>query len=453
MVARPPDCFEKAGRQIEKEANLRQITEIEIAQIRAWRTKQSHNFMLERAWEAEKVMNERILGNIHDGYVDEIKQTLVQRGIDPNFETVLAVGVAFTEADEGALELYKHNQQPPEVPEIESCASTPIVLHVDKWLLETYTNGKTRADYHGVIKGFGLWASEYHKLSSVESISRSVAGKFISSEAMVLHKKTVKKKVSALAGYWNWQRSKHDLSIKNVWKDQPYPHAIQSNAGKGFEGEDLPSKRPFTDNELSLLLNGIMAQPLADMIRISALSGMAGNEIVSLKVCDCQNDTMTIRKASAKNKFRVRHVPIHPDLVVIINNRCDGKDGQGFLFGEIPEPASDKRNRFAAKGQEFTRKRRQLGVDDHPKHLKKSRIDFHSLRRWFTAKAQEVMENGVEGGKAAGFTRWTIDDVTGHKRDEKDMTMGLYAGVSSLEAMRACVDAVKLPITKTNDSI
>lgn len=53
-----------------------------------------------------------------------------------------------------------------------------------------------------------------------------------------------------------------------------------------------------------------------------------------------------------------------------------------------------------------------------------------------------------------GYTPWTIANVVGHKVEDgtRDgpplllgMTMGRYAGTASLEAMRACVEAVALP--------
>lgn len=76
-------------------------------------------------------------------------------------------------------------------------------------------------------------------------------------------------------------------------------------------------------------------------------------------------------------------------------------------------------------------------------------MDFHSWRRWFVRKAVEGLERG-----AKGYTPWTIANVVGHKAENGTlegiplplgMTMGRYAGATSLEAMRACVEAVKLP--------
>jgi len=57
--------------------------------------------------------------------------------------------------------------------------------------------------------------------------------------------------------------------------------------------------------------------------------------------------------------------------------------------------------------------------------------NFHSFRRWFISKAEQ-----------AGIDERIISDVVGHKR--QSMT-GRYSAGASMEQMRACVEAVKLP--------
>ena len=57
-----------------------------------------------------------------------------------------------------------------------------------------------------------------------------------------------------------------------------------------------------------------------------------------------------------------------------------------------------------------------------------------------------AIATGDDEGRAAGFTKYTVDDVTGHVRDKKDMTGGVYQGPSTPDAMKACVEAVKLPL-------
>ena len=76
-------------------------------------------------------------------------------------------------------------------------------------------------------------------------------------------------------------------------------------------------------------------------------------------------------------------------------------------------------------------------------------MDFHSWRRWFVRSAIEALERG-----AGGYTAWTIARVVGHKPEGGEidgvalplgMTMARYAGGSSADSLRACVEAVRLP--------
>jgi integrase len=254
-------------------------------------------------------------------------------------------------------------------------------------------------------------------------------------------KKTAQKKISALSQYWGWLDGKGLAVGENVWAGQPFPKAAVGN----LQDDDEPAKRAFCDDEVAVLVQGVTRQPLADIIRIAALSGMTVNEIASLKVSDCGDGTMTVRSNSAKNPYRRRDVPIHSALRHIVDRRMTGKSQSDCLFEEIADSSSVARNRGSAVSTAFTRARRKLGVDDQPAHLTKSRVDFHSFRRWFTTKAMNAIATGDEHGRAAGFTKYTVDDVTGHVRDKKDMTGGVYQGPSTYEAMKACVEAFRLP--------
>jgi hypothetical protein len=63
-----------------------------------------------------------------------------------------------------------------------------------------------------------------------------------------------------------------------------------------------------------------------------------------------------------------------------------------------------------------------------------SNIEFHSFRRWFITKAEE-----------AGVPPNIISTVVGHAGGLQGMTLGVYSGGPSLDQLRACVGAVRLP--------
>lgn len=87
-----------------------------------------------------------------------------------------------------------------------------------------------------------------------------------------------------------------------------------------------------------------------------------------------------------------------------------------------------------AWGEARDRHRERLGVHEKPEGQRQSNIDFHSFRRWFITKAEQ-----------AGIPPNIISMVVGHAEGRKGMTLGVYSGGPSLDQMRACVEAVRLP--------
>ena len=113
------------------------------------------------------------------------------------------------------------------------------------------------------------------------------------------------------------------------------------------------------------------------------------------------------------------------------------------MFDELTDPPpGTAMERGQPISKSFMRERRALGVDERPEGRRHSRIDFHSFRRWFIKKARDAIHAG-----ATGYDQWTIADVVGHDRESEglSMTMGRYPGRAPEAAMRACVEAVKLP--------
>jgi integrase len=153
---------------------------------------------------------------------------------------------------------------------------------------------------------------------------------------------------------------------------------------------------------------------LADAIRIDALSGMRREEMAMLRVGDCVDGLFSI--TAGKTAAAVRQLPIHSDLVAIVARRCAGKNADAFLFEELggaPKPGS-LRGRGSLITQKFERLRTGLGiVDKSSKEQRRSRVNFHSLRKFFISQAEK-----------AGIFPWTIAAVVGHKCG--GMTLGKY---------------------------
>lgn len=314
---------------------------------------------------------------------------------------------------------------------IAGATATPIMLLVETWLSERPVKARQKMDYRRAVVKFDAFLVAERGHPVLERVSRRIAGAYVSSRiAGGTHPKTLNKDVSALSTYWRWLETKGHVET-NVWAKQ------------GVRKKELPrseGKRPFNDDEVKLLLGAEGPRYLTHAIRFAALTGMRVEEIARLKVRDCQNGIFDIHVA--KTKAGVRKVPIHSGLEDLIALRMKDKKQGDYLFDELPTPgilsASERSQKISKR---FTQLRRSLGVDDRVEGARQARADFHSLRRWFIRKAGDALQAG-----ATGFSPWTIAQVVGHEGGlPLAMTMVKYRGEDNEAALRACVEAVKLP--------
>ncbi|KQQ15512.1 hypothetical protein ASF56_23800 [Methylobacterium sp. Leaf122] len=301
-----------------------------------------------------------------------------------------------------------------------------------------------RDDIKRALGRLEAWCDSTRTPKTVEAITQRVAGRFIHDQFIEpgVSIKTANKDLSALRSYWRWLAKRHGTK-ENPWLQQSL------EAPKQRREEGSAKKRPFTDHEVRTLLKGIRSEREREFSKMSALSGLRLEEVAGLRVRDCANGCL--RVTDSKTPSGLRTIPAHPALVPLIAKRSKDKTPEAYLFHDLEEqrPGS-KRDRSAPVSQAFTRERRRLGVDERASEAQRqSNVDFHSWHRWFVRKAVEGLERG-----AKGYTPWTIANVVGHKVEDGTldgiklplgMTMGVYAGEASLEAMRACVEAVTLP--------
>lgn len=329
--------------------------------------------------------------------------------------------------------------------------ATPVISLLDAWILERRYSGAVENRQRLSVRRYEAWAREKYEPTHIEGISRKVAGKYVSHlMAQAIDPVTGNKALSALTNYWAWLYERGHFEGANPWLKQRITRkkSVRASDGGG-------AKRPFTTDEVKKLLNGMSADKpkgvalaMLDMSKTSALTGGRIGEIAELRVkhLDLKEGTVTLPGEKTENAYRI--IPLHSELVSLLSSRANKKEPEGFLFQELPKQKSDARGRAAPVSQAFTRIRRKLKVDDVIAGNRQSRIDFHSWRRWFIRQAVEALEKG-----ATGFTAWTIADVVGHSKEDGPlpMTMGRYPGKASMEAMRACVEAVALPNLKSAD--
>jgi integrase len=263
--------------------------------------------------------------------------------------------------------------------------------------------------------------------ATIEAVTGRVASRF-KQDALVakgLNRRTANKQIHGCSAYWRWMVAQ-DHAEDNPWR------------GKGLaEGHEMAAvrERPFTDDEVRRLLTGGADQELADVMRIAALAGMRIEEIYHLRVQDCAAGVFAVGRAKAKTRAAERMVPIHSALAGIVRRRCKGKAPGDYLI-EGPDATVWDGSRSFAAGKRFGKYRQRCGVHDKPDGRRRSRVNFHSWRRWFATKAERAEHH-----------EHLVSRVLGHRL--AGMSFGVYSGGALVEQLRAVVESVKLPRART----
>ncbi len=312
--------------------------------------------------------------------------------------------------------------------------TTPLAHHLETWLGQPGPRGRqrherTKAEYRGIVAALGQWLASQGMPPGIERITRRVAGLYVTA----LHDRglsgaRIRDLASALSGYWKWMEARGILPDgANPWPRQAPAKPREAAAG----GEE--EERPFTAEEVRKLLDNAPDAALGDLMRVAALTGMRVEEICQLTAGQCQGDTFDVR--GTKTAAAVRRVPIHPDLAPIVSRRIEGKSAASWLFHEFGEP-----NRYGKRSvnavARFHRYRLEQGVDDKAPGQRRSRVNFHSWRRWFITEAMRAKQPDR-----------VVKQVVGHQLPKADVTLSVYFGGDLPAALRECVEAVRLPST------
>ncbi|WP_347341382.1 tyrosine-type recombinase/integrase [Bradyrhizobium pachyrhizi] len=311
---------------------------------------------------------------------------------------------------------------------LASGRATPVDHYMERWLAASDYSERTKADARTAIAQFKAWTSKTERNLFIETVTDRDASDF-RDEAFVAagtHVHTANKKLSALRQYWQWLDKSFGIR-PNPWAGKslakPKAHRIAQDGPQGNE-------RPFTDDEVQLLLGAKADADLSDVMRIAALSGMRIEEIGQLRVRDCENGLFAVTKG--KTPAAIRTVPIHTALKSIVERRTDKRDSTAYLFPDFEDTGWDG-NRTMALSKRFGYFRKRIGVDDKRPGARRSKVNFHSFRRWFATKAED-----------AGQRENVVAAVMGHNKN-LGLTFGHYSRAELVELKRGCVEAVTLP--------
>lgn len=322
----------------------------------------------------------------------------------------------------------------------------PVEKHLAAFLKAKSLAPKTTNERRGLVNRFAQWcAAEGLKLPDID---RRTVGRYVEDVIQPMHPRTAKKHLTALRGYWEYLRRRGHVGGKEK-RDNPWNDQYETPKGTNGSAKGRKTEREFTADEVRALLYGApkngKGSKFDDVTRqvtlIGLLSGMRQGEIVTLQVGDIVEDAgdgfgKVFDLKASKTEAGVRRVPVHPDLNKLIDALVVGEDGQrrpdsDWLFAEFSAMA----NPGDTFGKRFRLYRETRGVDDKQEGQRRSKVNFHSTRRWFVTEAER-----------AGQPETTVALVVGHETEKReDITFGVYSGGASGAQRRACVEAVKLP--------
>ena len=309
----------------------------------------------------------------------------------------------------------------------------PVDHYLEAYLGAARVAPKTASGRRGLVKKFAAWCTD-EKLT-LDKINRKIAGRYVTAMIDPLHPVTASAHLLAMRQYWIYLQARGHISNGDPL-GAPWTGQQLRNNSRRIERGDLENERSFTNDELNSLLRSpyppkmdpAHRQQLVDAIKISLLSGMRMVEVISLWVEEVHDGVFDIQQG--KTDAAARKVPVHPDLAEVVERRTRNKGPKDWLFHEL-RSETDPGDTF---GKRFRRYRLHLGVDDKREGKRRSLVNFHSARRWFTTQARH-----------AGHPKETVGDVIGHHADKKDITFGVYTRGASEAQRRACVESVRLP--------
>jgi integrase len=288
--------------------------------------------------------------------------------------------------------------------------ATLVDTYWEPYLASLAIAERTKGVHRRALTRLQEWCRQTSTPFTVQALTRKAAIRFLDD---LPTKEATPRYLTLLVGklslYWRWMIHREHAEM-DPWQGLKL-------AKPKTPHDEL--ERPFTDLEVHRLLAGGAPRGLLDLIKVGLLTGARLDAITSLRVGDCRDGVFTFKPQKSESK--PRRVPIHSSLVGMVEGRMAGKAGGDLLFPHL----RDASNAFGDY-------RRGVGVDEVVKGNRRSRVNYHSFRRWWITKAEQ-----------AGVQENLIGAVVGHKRP--GLSLGLYSAGPSLDQLRMAVEAVKLP--------
>lgn len=302
---------------------------------------------------------------------------------------------------------------------------TPIAFHHQAFVDGLKIKPRSKLDEPRALSILLDWMESQDIEPFIENVNKRNAIRFLDwlDASSDLSWASKAKYLGRIKFYWSW------LARREYAKENPF---VDLNLEKP-ETERADDERPYTDAEVQKLLMGspMEGRRMLDVMMIAALTGARLDAVIDLKVGGCFDGYFTF-KAQKKERGE-RDVPIHPDLDEIVARRIEGKQAEDDLFPEWgPPPSTSVKPRSSYFSKRYTKYTSDLGVRDEEPGRRRSKINFHSWRRWFITKLER-----------ARVREPLIAAIVGHKRP--GMTLGLYSGGPEFMEAQEAIALVRLP--------
>ncbi|WP_404404542.1 tyrosine-type recombinase/integrase [Pelagibacterium halotolerans] len=348
--------------------------------------------------------------------------------IDVVYETIISSGNGEDEMVEETISRYVYDPEKEKLADDYAAVAAGDQLQIalddaDYKGLRLKVSPRTVDDHDRALGMLSAWCVDNGYGDDMRKVDDVVAAKFVSwMEHQGRAHRTIKKYVSRLNLYFAFLKSK-GRPVVNPWRDVYVYTPLEKNN---------EVERPFTEQEVADLLLGPAKPAMKDLMMIAALTGARLDAIVDLKVEDVI-DGKAFRFKPQKRERGERFVPIHRDLVEIVRRRTAGKSPEEEFFPEYPPNSKDpRRERSFAASKQFTTYRKSMGVHEQLPGKRRSRVNFHSWRRWFATKQEWAK---VRAGVTAS--------IMGHTRGS--ITLDVYSEGPDMRLARQAVNKVKLP--------
>jgi integrase len=300
-----------------------------------------------------------------------------------------------TEEDENGSPLYLYDpereRRAVELADRVYGRATQLTEHLSAFLASRgQLKEDTKVRHEAAVGALSGWLKRERLPQTIQALSRRVAIQYV--DQLPPGRPDPKR----LSLYWQWLVKREHVP-SDPWSGLQVIPRVR-----------VEPERAWTDEEVQRLLEGPCSPSLSLLMQVAALSGARLDAIVNMTI----EDGCFVFPPQKKEE-KARRVPIHSSL---------RSHSALKTYGHWSWPASPS--------QAFTYYRRKVLGEDAPGR-RRAVTNFHSFRRWFISKAEQ-----------AGIDERIISDVVGHKR--RSMT-GRYSAGATMEQMRVCVEAVKLP--------